>query len=631
MNTSRPGPLPPAQTLAVASIAFLAAFLVRIASLSTAFVGGAPQISPFDEMYHAKRIVYSAANPMRVLAFDPNRAVGGAFCPWPPLYDVTAGGAARLAGGVTAAGVVARASWFPAIGASLAAAFVAAWLSRRAGSRTGLLAGLAVAISTDFIDRSRLGSIDHHFLEFPLVLGVVGAVALVHRSAGAREAARNGAIFGLALTLALLVQTALLVAGGIALVTVLILDGRKRFPRAAAGAGFLLAALLLLFYRASQPPGYPDSEWYLGVPHAAALAAAGAVCLAQLGLLDRGVKPASAALLSLAVGLLVVLSVPNAPEAVLGGSRFFGGDPWFASIAEFQPLLFGRDRLWWADLALLGGGFLLTAAMAATRPWRQDRRALLLAFALGYSLAALSSVRFLAIAAPLCAVTGAIAVSDLWRTRGPATGGLAAAVLLVPSLAMSAGRVIRPAPPVTPDMVPFLRTAGFLRSPAAAPGRVLGPWTWGHLFNVVGGRGVLLDNFGTMGGQTDFENGSAATLATREKTVADYCADRGVRYVVLQDPLPYFAAHAERSGYPRSAFERPASTPGTASSATPLMKATFWWRAWFEGGRERPEAGPGGAAFRRFRLVGVVAEPGPAPTRPGVQVWELDSALADRR
>lgn len=586
-------------------------------------MGGVPQLSPFDEMYHAKRIVYSAAHPMRVLAFDPNRGVAGAYCPWPPLYDLTAGAAARLLGGTTPAGVVARASWFPVVFSSLIAAAVAAFLSRRIGWATGLLAGTAVAISTDFIDRSRLGSIDHHFLEFPLVLGIVCAAALVHRASDAREALRNGTILGIALTAALLVQTALLLAGAIVLATVLVRNRRVRFARSAAASGFLLSASFVFFYRQVQPPGYPDDHWYLGISHAAALAAAGTVCLAQVVLLDRGVRPARAALFSLAVGLLVIASVPGAPEALQSGSRFLGGDPWLASIVEFKPLFIGAGGLWWADVALLGGGLFLTAAMAANRPWRQGGRALLLAFALAYSLAAVSSARFLAVSAPLCAVTGAIAVSDLRRTRGAVVAGLAASILLVPSLPLTAGRVINPAARVTPDMVPLLRTAEFLRSPAAAPGKVLGPWSWGHLFNVVGGRGVLLDNFGTVGGQTHFENATAATLATREKTVADYCVDSGVRYVVLQDPLPYFVNHAESAGYPRSAFERPSSTPGTAESATPLMKSTFWWRAYFEGGRERPGHGRAGAAFRHFRLVRVERAPQPAGIRSAVQVWEL--------
>ncbi len=329
-----------------------------------------------------------------------------------------------------------------------------------------------------------------------------------------------------------------------------------------------------------------------------------------------------AALLALATGLLVIASVPGALEALLSGSRFLGGDPWLASIVEFKPLFFGAWELWRADVALLGGGFFLTAGMAATPRWRRGGRALLLTFALAYSVAAISSARFLAVSAPLCAVTGAIAVSDLRRTRGALAAGIAATILLVPSLLLSSGRVVSPAPRVAPNMVPFLRTAAFLRSPQALPGRVLAPWSYGHLLNVVGGRGVLLDNFGTAGGQAHFENGSAATLATRERTVADYCVDSGVRYVVLEDPLPYFANHAESAGYPRFAFEKPSSQPGTGDSATPLMKSTFWWRAYFEGGRERPGLREG-SAFRHFRLVRLERGPPPAGVRSTVQIWEL--------
>lgn len=623
MNTPSPGLSTPRQTLAVASIAFLAAFLPRIANLSTAFVGGIPQLSPFDEMYHAKRIVHSSAHPFSVLDFDPNRGVGGAFCPWPPLYDLAAGGAARLAGGTTAVESVARASWIPPIVASLVAAIVAAYLAKRVGREAGLLAGIALAISTDFIDRSRLGAIDHHFLEFPLVLALVAAVALVHRSASGRAALRNGTILGLVVTAALLVQTALLLSGAIVLATVLLRDRRERFPRLSASIGFFTAAAFVFFYRQVQPPGYPDSQWYLGVPHAAALTAAGAACLAQLWLLDRRMRPARATALALFAGVLVLAAVPRAPAALLGGSRFLGGDPWLASIVEFQPLFIGPDRIWWADLGLLGGGLLLAVAAATTRPWRRGGRALLLAFTLGYAAAALTSSRFLAIAAPLGAVAGAIAVADLRRARGRAAGALAAALLLVPSLAMSAGRVIRPASPVTHDMVPLLRTAELLRNPSTPPGRVLGPWSWGHLFNVVGGRGVLLDNFGTVGGQTEFENATAATLATREDFVADFCATRGVRFVVLQDPLPYFGSHAEMSGFPRAAYERTSAVRGTEPSATALMKSTFWWRAYFEEGRARPGTGEAGARFRRFRLARVEMEPLPSDIRSTVQIWEL--------
>jgi hypothetical protein len=56
------------------------------------------------------------------------------------------------------------------------------------------------------------------------------------------------------------------------------------------------------------------------------------------------------------------------------------------------------------------------------------------------------------------------------------------------------------------------------------------------------------------------------------------------------------------------------------------MRATFWWRAYFEAGRARPGRGEAGAAFRRFRLVRVEMEPSPSEIRSTVQVWELVEA-----
>ena len=96
--------------LVIAIIAFLAALALRVANAPMAFAGGAPQISPVDELYHWKRISYSALHFPRVLEFDPDRGDGGAFCPWPPLYDLAAGGAARgaWAGGCGAGGAALR-------------------------------------------------------------------------------------------------------------------------------------------------------------------------------------------------------------------------------------------------------------------------------------------------------------------------------------------------------------------------------------------------------------------------------------------------------------------------------------------------------------------------------------------
>src|SRR5439155_1508227 len=121
--------------------------------------------------------------------------------------------------------------------AFLVCAIVAGWLSRRLDTATGLLGGLAVALSPDYLDRSRLGAIDHHFLEFPLVLGILAATFALVRAATSREAVQSGAFFGIALTISLLVQPALLLAGGIVLIVVLWLDPGKPLVRAAAASG----------------------------------------------------------------------------------------------------------------------------------------------------------------------------------------------------------------------------------------------------------------------------------------------------------------------------------------------------------------------------------------------------------
>jgi asparagine N-glycosylation enzyme membrane subunit Stt3 len=614
----------PPSTLAIGFAIFLAAFLPRIANFQTAFVGGIPQLSPFDEMYHAKRIAFSAAHPFRVLSFDPNRGPRGSFCPWPPLYDMSAGALARLFGGRTPAKAVALASWFPPIASSLVAAFVAAWLSRRFGAATGILAGLGIAFSTYFLDESHLAAIDHHFLEFPLVLGLMASVWVATRATSAREALRDGGILALALTAGLLVQPALLFAAAIAMVAILLLDPRRNFPRAAAACGFFLSAGMLFLYRRLQPAGYPDSEWYLGIPHATALAGAGAACLAQLWLLKRGLRLLPATLLAVAAGGALAAGVPNAAAAVVEGSHFLGGDPWLKNIAEFQPLFSQPDSSWWVDLCVLGGGSFLTVPMVLNHRWRRGGRALLLLFPLAYSLAAISSTRFLSVAAPLCAISGAVAVLDLSRLRGRTPAVAAAILLVVPSILVSTPRAFHPAPTVTADKVPLLKSAEFLRR-QTTPGRVLGPWSWGHLFNVVAGRGVLLDNFGTMGGRTDFENGAGIVFATRESEVADFCARYGVRFLVLQDPIPYFARLAEMSGLPRSAYEIRVSSRSELA-VTPLMSSTFWWRAYFEGGRERPGRGPAGAAFRHLHRARIETESSPSQIRSAVQVWEYEPA-----
>src|SRR5256885_16643236 len=99
----------------LASAFFVLALACRFLNAPYAFEGGRPRIAPVDELYHWKRMAYSAAHFPRVLELDRDRGVSGAFCPWPPLYDALGGGTARLLGASSSTDVLERIIWFPPI------------------------------------------------------------------------------------------------------------------------------------------------------------------------------------------------------------------------------------------------------------------------------------------------------------------------------------------------------------------------------------------------------------------------------------------------------------------------------------------------------------------------------------
>ncbi len=586
----------------------IVALLPRAANWRTAFGGPVAQVPPLDDLYHAKRILYSAAHPFAVLDFDPDRGVDGAFCPWPPLYDLAAGTAARALGGATPAQVLFRASLFPPIVASVFLAALAAWLVARVGTLAGLLAGVAAAIAPDAIDKSRLAAIDHHFLEFPLAVGILAATAGLVRAQGRAGAVGRGTALALAIAAALFVQPALVLAAGVVFLVALGFDRSLLFARAAAAVGFALAALLVIVYRASRPAGYPDDQWHLGLPHASLLLAAAAGLAVDAWMLRRGAGRAVSAGLSLTIAALVAADVPRALPPLLEGSRFFGGDPWLDTIQEFRPLFTSAGGLFWGDFCLLGGGALLVLAMPWSPRWRSGTRAVALAFAAAYLIAALTTARFLAVATPLLAVTGAVYVSDLRGEGQRRLSALAATLLLVPSLPLFAGRLWSPPPVVPEGGAPVVRAARALRDPGLPPGRVLPPWSWGHLFGVAGRRGVLVDNFGASIGRVAFDEACGVLLSTHERSVAEFCRRTGARYLVLQNPLGYGTAYPRMLGLPPEAFLR-------EGKPTALLRSSFWWRAYF--------APAGGDPFPDFRRI--IGEPrGEVSAGEGaVQVWEF--------
>ncbi|MEA2236695.1 MAG: dolichyl-phosphooligosaccharide-protein glycotransferase [Thermoanaerobaculia bacterium] len=257
----------------LALLAFTIALAVRLLNAPFIFESGAPRIAPVDEAYHWKRIAFSAAHFPHVLEFDRDRGIGGAFCPWPPLYDVTAGGAARLLGAHDANAVLKRVVWFPPLLFALFVGLTVFTLASVYGELVAILCGIALATSPFLVTTSWIGSIDHHFLEPPLTFAILGATCLALRARDRRQQLIAGILLGAAITAAMFVQTALLVAAALAFVILFLWsDG------VAAASGFAVAAIAVTLYRVTRAPGFPDNQWFLGWTHAALFAGAAVVC-----------------------------------------------------------------------------------------------------------------------------------------------------------------------------------------------------------------------------------------------------------------------------------------------------------------------------------------------------------------
>jgi asparagine N-glycosylation enzyme membrane subunit Stt3 len=547
--------------LIIAIIAFLAALASRVANAPIAFAGGAPQISPIDELYHWKRMAFSAAHVPQVLEFDPDRA---AFCPWPPLYDLTSGAAARILGARDADAVLRRVVWFPPL---LGAAFVgiaAFFVTRHFGPLAGTTLALALAASPLLVTQSSIADIDHHFLEGPLTFGVVGAALMARHSS-------HRAVFLLAAVIlaGLFVQTALIIAAGLAFVALIAFtDGR------AGSIAFAIAAVAVALYRLTRAAGYPGGPWFLGWTHVVLLAGA------AIALRKRPIW------IACGVGV-ALLAFPS----LLDGARFFTGDPWLRTIVEFQPIWKARDGDLLSLLVGLGAGALFVWPLAIDAWRRRDAlRGTIALFAIIYLLLTLSSRRFWSVGIPLLALAGAVYA---WKAKVLAL----AAVALVPPIQFALWMQY-PRPPVDAYEKQWIAAAQFLRGQPTG-GRVLAPWWLGHTLDVIGKRSVVIDNFGSMPDPIRFERANEALLSRDETRLADYCAANGVRFVVLTNPLLGTRDAAAVLGLK--------TNPG---------RATWWWRTYFSRRAQRFRL-----AYHDWRPEWQGAWMAHAPA---IEIWEFD-------
>jgi hypothetical protein len=569
----------------LAAAFFLLALACRLLNAPYAFDGGKPRIAPVDELYHWKRMAYSAAHFPRVLEFDRGRGVNGAFCPWPPLYDVAAGGAARLLGASSSADVLARIVWFPPILFALFTAIAVFLLARRSAIVATIL-GIALATSPFLVTTSWIGSIDHHFLEPVLTFAILGATILAMRARTRREQVRAGILLGVAITAAMFVQTALLIAAALAFAVLFFAaDG------IAATCGFSIAAIAVAIYRLTRAPGFPDNQWFLGWTHATLFAAAAIACgivaiKRSAGGSPAGPPAARRRVIALITGAFIAVAIPSVRRSLFTGSHFLGGDRWLHTIQEFQPLWRARGDDLLSDLVGLSGGAILVWLLAIRAIKTRDVIRLTIAiFAIVYFALTITSRRFWIVAIPLLALAGATYVPLIARKR---LAILAALMIAIPPPLQLAGWLMTPQS-IPPNQQQWIRATSFIRT--LPPGRVLGPWSMGHAIDVEGSHAVILDNFGTMPDAETFEDAQKALLSTNEASLSRYCGAANVRYVILEQP--------------RFGIASANAILGTGHAA----ESTWWWRAWRG---ERPKF---------FRLIW---------SEPGLRIYERLIILSRR-
>jgi hypothetical protein len=578
-------PLRTAILVAVAS--FTLAFAVRLANAPAVFAGPVPRLELLDELYHFKRIAYTAANFPHMLERDPDRGERGAYCPWPPLYDFAAATACRLLGASGPIEVLRTVVWFPPLLSALAIAAIAAFVTWRFEWESGAGLAIALALTPALIGESSIGSIDHHFLEGPLVLGVIASTLLAANRSRYAET-----LLAISLLAALLVQTALIIAAGLAFIVLFVATSESRGAR-----GFTIASAVVAADRLLKPHDYPNSAWFLGWPHAALLAAAA---------LALFLKPRIGRSRALIGGALIALT--QLPLLMQGG-RFFGGETWLRTIEEFQPLwqARGADLLFFA--ASLGTGAVMVWPLA--RRTRVSDRAVAL-FAIFYLVLTLTSRRFWMTAIPLL-----VAAGTLYAARMPARlRRVWLMVLVAPVLIHSAIVSREPLHAVIGEREePWTRAATFFAQQKPG-GRVLAPWSMGHTIDVIGGAPVIIDGFGTMPDPDVFKRAQAAFLTVDEESLWRYCRSADVRFVVLDNPLYGLPGTAITLGVDPRRYV-PLDAQRQPMGVSTLARSTWWWRAYY---REGPPP-------RRFRLVYSDPQPswrGTAAFRgPALVIWEI--------
>lgn len=510
--------------LAAAAIVAVAA-RARLRNAGDVLLGGGELLQwDGDSAYHLKRILHAIADFPSLPRFDPAMSwPSGAPCPWPDGFDLLAAAFGLVAGlGDPARAGVAVAFFTPVLGLAVvwAAVDVARVVLPDGPERPFALAatGLLAAVSPPLVAMSRFGYLDHHAAEILAALLLAGW-ALRRVTAPGGAALRSPVAWELAGAAAATFAVWVFAGGAlyVALATAVIaagvlLDEKPRLL--GSGAPGLLAAAAVsaaLTVPALRAHGRLLSFQFPSLlpPLLLAAAAAGlALAIAAARIARRPpARVAVLAVLGAAAAGLAALALPHARAEVVAAISgwLLRGDPWIATIREFQHLGAAGRQPAAADLHAIFGavGFAapLVLAAGAWAAWRAAgaRGAAFAAVALAVAALTVNQIRFARVAAPLLLVSlvlGLAAAAAALRRRGEAAAALPLAVAAMLAAADPPLRLsLQPDPLVANTVVQAARE---LRG--AAPGEpdpgVLTDWDKGHLVSAVSGRPTIVNGFG---------------------------------------------------------------------------------------------------------------------------------------
>ena len=315
--------------------AAVAALVVGLAPVSSAFVDGHfIPVGP-DGLYHARRILDTVADPSAFFQFDTlSHVPEGNLITWPWCYDYAMSLLVRLALALHLAhDPMTVLAHIPVLLFTLAPLLVMS-ICRQLGLRPALT--LLAMLATAFFPLNQsiysVGNIDHHYAEHLFVLGTLAATLAWLKNPGARgRALLCGVVFGLATG----VHSALFILQVPLLATFLLLWLRRQpLPRHTTTFALALVCAQLAIALPSLPLRQGSFNYYMlswFQPYVAACTAVTVMLLARLPRTPRG-----AALLG---GAAVLLLLPTLRQVLYAGDFFTNSIGDMAELSEVRSVL----------------------------------------------------------------------------------------------------------------------------------------------------------------------------------------------------------------------------------------------------------------------------------------------------